>query len=705
MKNIKGHWLRFFRFFSKQREKVSLIVNDDLLQAELNNRVSRVQPYFDVGYWQRQSLVTDAGLEPIKDYLQSTQGDINPHPLFDEKYYQDQIAGLPKPRSSLLEHYLLEGVALGFDPSPFFSTSFYLDSYPDIKAAGVNPLLHYIQAGIYEGRDSAPIAKIISNNFSFLSQGAEDSNGFEIAYRSVFLASRNEIRRSLQLLRLVRLRMPFVFFLKSLGLCACLAGRLSFARKVFSRLSDIPGVLDGEKYFLHALTQAGAIAESFGDVDAAYKNYLLAAEFGYDAANDSVFRLGLTCFSNGRTEQGIALVKRSGVITDDFEVFNMPIKPIVSCCEQKKWDYVELFPHRTIQEASLRFLNRAPVLTSQAGGLEAPAFYFALLQNCVAFSKANIIANQGQLLFDGVVHSEFSRSVVGDSHDGLKLVLTTAGSNALVQLPKAQPTVAESGLMMFGVQSNNYGHWFLEYLPRMLAYDSEACPEQLPIYVNANMPKSHLESLNLLNSKRRPVITLQSNEVVEFAYLGIAPVPAYFPLDVQEGDAYDTVWPKDIYSSLRGRILRALGIEGVDGAAVPKRIFLSRRGFSSRQLVNESEVESYLREQGFTTVYPETMSFSEQVRVFSSASIVLGSSSSALTNAIFCNSNSKVIALINDCADFNFRGYSSFIESSGAKIIFVQGEAEGDQWGVHRYHRNYTVCLEDIQRAIDWALE
>lgn len=230
---------------------------------------------------------------------------------------------------------MLEGVALGFDPSPFFSTSFYLDSYPDIKAAGVNPLLHYIHAGIGEGRDPAPIAKIISNELSFLSSGVEDSNDFVIAYRSVFLASQNEIRRSLQLLRLVRLRMPFVFFVKTLGLCACLAGRLSFARKVFSRLSDIPGVLDGEKYFLHGLIQAGSIAERLGDIDAAYKNYLLAAEFGFDIANDSIFRLGLICFSNGQTEQGSVLVKKSGLITDDFEVFNMPFKPVVSCCEQK----------------------------------------------------------------------------------------------------------------------------------------------------------------------------------------------------------------------------------------------------------------------------------------------------------------------------------------------------------------------------------
>ena len=448
--DFKGLLRRFSGFFVRPQIETNIASNEELVELELNNRVALVQPYFELGYWVRQASTAVSDSEAIKDYLQSSGGGFNPHPLFDEKYYLAQISNISEPKSSLLEHYILEGVALGIDPSPFFSTSFYLNSYPDIKAAGVNPLLHYIHSGIHEGRESRSIATIISSDFNSGFSDSGWSNDFEAAYHSVRLSSRGDFRGALKLLKSVKRRMPLVFYVKILGLCVCLAGRLGFAKAIFKRLSDTPGVLDADKYFLQALTQAGAIAEGLGDVDAAYKNYLLAAEFGYDIASDSIYHLGLTCFSSGRIEQGFSLVKLSGLITDDFDVSIIPISPVSPYCERQNWSYFELFPTRAMQGASLRFLNRAPSLVSLAGGLEAPAFYFALLQDCVALSKANMVLSEGQFLFDGVTHSEFSRSVVGDSHDGLKLVLSTYGSKALVQLPKKQASFTESGLMMFG---------------------------------------------------------------------------------------------------------------------------------------------------------------------------------------------------------------------------------------------------------------
>ena len=194
------------------------------------------------------------------------------------------------------------------------------------------------------------------------------------------------------------------------------------------------------------------------------------------------------------------------------------------------------------------------------------------------------------------------------------------------------------------------------------------------------------------------------NTIVEFSRLAVAPVPAFFPLDVEEGVAYDTVWPSDIFSQLKAKIIEGLERENFVFSEKSTRLFLSRRGFSSRQLVNEVELEKILHDLGFTTIYPETMSFSEQVDAFQSATIVVGSCSSALTNAIFCNAGARIVALINDCPDFNFRGYASFIEAGGAQILFVRGVSCPDQASVHRYHRSYVISTEAFSKAIQWAL-
>ncbi len=64
-------------------------------------------------------------------------------------------------------------------------------------------------------------------------------------------------------------------------------------------------------------------------------------------------------------------------------------------------------------------------------------------------------------------------------------------------------------------------------------------------------------------------------------------------------------------------------------------------------------------------IYPETMSFLEQVEAFHSSALVVGSSSSALSNALFCRPGCRILGLIHEELSFNFRGYTSFIEAGG----------------------------------------
>lgn len=57
----------------------------------------------------------------------------------------------------------------------------------------------------------------------------------------------------------------------------------------------------------------------------------------------------------------------------------------------------------------------------------------------------------------------------------------------------------------------------------------------------------------------------------------------------------------------------------------PSRIYVSRTKLKGlRNLVNELEIEDLFKRKGFQIIYPETMSFYEQINVFSEASIVAG---------------------------------------------------------------------------------
>lgn len=702
---MKGRFMRCKIFTIRIHAKFIALCEKYFPISSFEKRISVVAPYFDILLPSQTDPTFRDRRELASHYLKNISSNLlNPNQLFDGNYYCSQIPEAHVSGLTLLEHYILTGFKSDLDPSPFFSTAFYLDTYPDVKNSGINPLLHYIKWGINEGRDAFPLTS--EDLTQRIHHANASANSFGLAYQAIAFCLDKNFKEALKSIRKAKNYLPIPFYLKVCGICFCLAQRFLAAELIFKRISHLPGMLDIRDIFSNTLIQAGGLARSHDQVDLAYKNYVRALENGYRFENSTLYEFGSFFFSKGQFLIAVELIDRvnKGRSVGQSEIRQMRMVSVKSHCLEANSFYHEFLAERTIGEAPLKFANAIPVLTSRVGDLIAPPFYLAVLGRTKTFSGCNIVLTHDSVVLDGISNKMFPHAVLADNYKNHHLIQSRYRDQALVSTPEVKPVFIDKGLKMFGVASRNYGHWFLEYLPRMIAYESEMCGGEFPIVVDADMPKSHLESLNLLNSRKRQIVTLPANQAIEFAALGLAPVPAFFPLDIDGGDAYDTVWPQDIFSQLKTLIIEGLKRENFVFSTAPRRLFISRKNFSSRQLVNEVEVEKVLHELGFTTVHPETMTFAEQVDAFRSASVVVGSSSSALTNAIFCNPGARVVALINDCPDFNFRGYSSFIESGGSEILFVQGPSCPDQQKVHRFHRSYKVSIDDVRTAVYWAM-
>lgn len=101
-------------------------------------------------------------------------------------------------------------------------------------------------------------------------------------------------------------------------------------------------------------------------------------------------------------------------------------------------------------------------------------------------------------------------------------------------------------------------------------------------------------------------------------------------------------------SSLRWvyqEINRKLAVNG----SLLQKVYVSRRKLSLRKLTrvmaNEVLVENLFQQAGFTVIYPEELSFSEQVDLFKRVSVLAGSSGSALHNSLFMSQGAKLIEL------------------------------------------------------------
>ena len=459
----------------------------------------------------------------------------------------------------------------------------------------------------------------------------------------------------------------------------------------------------------------GWACEMHGEVERAVRFYLLARVVRDHHGGSALTHDGDTfevkiknlrrlqfdaLLAQGRFHKAIELHKRTGRVHGSAPLAAYEIVSVKALSETGGASYVEILPGRRIEAPALKFWEPPPPLLSEPGELDMPPLYLAFLQEAHAFPRSNVVVTGDRVVYDVAAHPRRKDILIQDGVNLDQIMMAAFGqTRALIEIPENAVRI-ETGLMMFGLQSRNYGHWFSEFVPRMLCYNDPRCPDGIPLCIDDHMPGTHEEILTLLDIRNRPVIRLPAKPI-SFGRLGMAPVPAFFPFDMKPGQTfYDTIWPADVFRMIRGRILERARERGMLSERNDRRLFISRKAFTQRVLENEQEVADRLRPLGFEVIYPETLSFLEQVALFHSAALVVGSSNSSLNNALFSRPGCQILGLIHADLSFNFRGYTSYIESGGAEITFLRGKSSEIKDNVHAFHANYRVDPRAVTDAV-----
>lgn len=94
-------------------------------------------------------------------------------------------------------------------------------------------------------------------------------------------------------------------------------------------------------------------------------------------------------------------------------------------------------------------------------------------------------------------------------------------------------------------------------------------------------------------------------------------------------------------------IAKLRAVVGAQDTAPSRRIYLTRDDAHSPRFVeNEAEVQATFAENGFEIIKPTSLSFRQQVDVFSSAKVIAGSHGSALANMVFAPPGAQIIDLM-----------------------------------------------------------
>ncbi|HEX8429576.1 glycosyltransferase family 61 protein [Hymenobacter sp.] len=182
--------------------------------------------------------------------------------------------------------------------------------------------------------------------------------------------------------------------------------------------------------------------------------------------------------------------------------------------------------------------------------------------------------------------------------------------------------------------TENYYHWLIDSLPRLLAL------------------RSAYPGIKLLLPQVSDIHPVPEFITTSARLLGF---PNQLPLNSQQIlNAHSVVMPTLTATSLTQRpelvrqvqqeLLAALGMEPTQPF---RRIYAARAAGFLRNLRNEPEVEEWLRQEGFEKVYFEELSLLEQVRLMRETEVLLAVHGANMTNMLFLPSTSKVIEIHN----------------------------------------------------------
>ncbi len=114
--------------------------------------------------------------------------------------------------------------------------------------------------------------------------------------------------------------------------------------------------------------------------------------------------------------------------------------------------------------------------------------------------------------------------------------------------------------------------------------------------------------------------------------------------------------------------------------AANKNLFVARSE-GVRTLVNREAVEKLVTEMGFEMIRPETMTLTEQIKLFASARAIIGECGSALNNAVFSFPGTHVASIQNAEHPDHLQAQIAYLK--GHNIYYALGEPAGDFGAFH----------------------
>jgi capsular polysaccharide biosynthesis protein len=244
--------------------------------------------------------------------------------------------------------------------------------------------------------------------------------------------------------------------------------------------------------------------------------------------------------------------------------------------------------------------------------------------------------------------------------------------------------VEGTAILLSSQEPSNYGSWLFRVLPKLhtIAQLGLRVPPRYLLWVEI---PAFQEYLKLMNIEEHQIVHHDPKNVIYELDHVIVP-------SNRNNQAFLDPQSVALFAGLRDK----LGAPRQPGT----RIYVSRmqtRNTSSRLMLNEPELIERLSALDFRIVPPETLSVAEQIRVFSSAEMVVGPSGSGMFNVVFCHPGTKIIDIESE--PHWIHAHRNLLASCGLRHGIFIGNATDHDFRDH--HKPWTVNIDALISRIE----
>lgn len=253
---------------------------------------------------------------------------------------------------------------------------------------------------------------------------------------------------------------------------------------------------------------------------------------------------------------------------------------------------------------------------------------------------------------------------------GVKILV---GRNKFIQI--------EKGALVTNCYSKNYFHWINDVLPGII-YMQEAFKE-VPVIIPEDMLAIGFinESLKILDV---PVLPVSEKEVCF--------VKELFVPQLGGAGAQDIFY----FQKLQKRLLKGYG------RPIRKRkVFISRKGEQTRNIESFEAIAGILIKNGFEIVQAETLTFTEQIILFSETSHLIGVHGAGLTNMIFMEPGSRIMEIRRKDDMLN---YCYYFMAHSVQLAYYYFLADGVIKNAEVQNDNFIVVADEFRKTLDGFL-